>query len=339
MYWSWVVEFGLRVKDRELSQGLDKDGNPLKAISAKTRKYRRSAMTASGKGDPSAPPLMPARELSRTRSLLAGRALETHADFYWRFDAWTGESWGRVLAIHARKGRDVIGLSPKGVARVKALSWERWAKWKAGKFQPERPKLSSAPAIPRVGTYDVSRATFGIGGGPTPGAQSTGGMTYPEWRRYFTQPNPTNVAIPGRPAGRYNRLLAHVWGDPEKPPSPPGKAPQPKPKAPPKPVPQQQAPPMTGARFAGLANAAARSVPESDRWRGGNRVWIVDAFEQFGGGLSLDGFKRRLVEAHRRGEVTLAKLDLVGLLTPAERAKYDRSSIGTGLLAWQFIRV
>src|SRR4051812_3662699 len=69
LYWSWVTELGLRAKDKELSQGLDKDGRPLRAISAATRKHRRSAMTPSGKGDPSAPPLMPARALSRTRSL------------------------------------------------------------------------------------------------------------------------------------------------------------------------------------------------------------------------------------------------------------------------------
>jgi hypothetical protein len=232
-FWQWVVEFGLKVKDHELAQGLDKDGEDLEKISPKTRKYRRSAMTPSGKGDPNAPPLMPAKALSRTRSLLAGRALLTHAEFYWRFDAFTGESWGKVLANHAKKGRDVIGLSERGVARVRALAWERWDQWKRGKFVPGTPPVASAPVVPRVGTYDVSRATFGIGGGPTPGAPSTGGMTWPRWRRYFTQKNPTNVPIPGRPEGRYNRLLAHVWGQsggaapPRSPaPRPPGPRPQ-----------------------------------------------------------------------------------------------------------------
>jgi hypothetical protein len=226
MWWGWVVEFGLKVKDAELARGLDKDGEDLKRIRPRTRKYRRSAMTPSGKGDPNAPPLMPARALSRTRSLLAGRALSTHAEFYWRFDAFTGESWGKVLAIHARKGRDVIGISPKGLARVKALAWERWAAWKAGRYIPAPPKPPSVPVVPRVGTYDVKNATFGIGGTGPGGAQSTGGMTWPEWRKYFTSPNPTKVAIPGRPEGRYNRLLSHVWGQTGRP-SPPGSPAQP----------------------------------------------------------------------------------------------------------------
>src|SRR6185437_1836711 len=127
MFWGWAVDEGLRVKDAELARGLDKDGAPLRPISPATRKHRRAAMTASGKGDPSAPPLMPAYQLSRTRSLLAGRPLPTHADFYWRFDPFTGDSWGVILAIHAKAGRDVIGLSPKGVAKVKARCWARWA--------------------------------------------------------------------------------------------------------------------------------------------------------------------------------------------------------------------
>ena len=52
MYWQWVVDYGLRRKDKELAAGLDKDGNPLRPIAPETRKYRRSAMTPNGKGDP-----------------------------------------------------------------------------------------------------------------------------------------------------------------------------------------------------------------------------------------------------------------------------------------------
>jgi hypothetical protein len=234
MFWGWVVDLGLRAKDGELAKGLDRDGQPLRPISAKTRKYRRSAMTPDGKGDPSAPPLMPARVLSRTRSLLAGRALPTHAEFYWRFDAWTGDSWGRVLAIHARKGRDVIGLSDKGVARVRAQAWDRWERWKRGEAIEPKAKAGTAPGIPKVGSYSTEHATFGIGAagpGKFAAGEWTGGLTWPEWQRYFRQPNPAKVPIPGRPVGPYNRLLAHVWGQ-----APPGGPKPAKPKPKPKPA-------------------------------------------------------------------------------------------------------
>ena len=108
LYWSWVVELGLKRKDRELSQGLDKDGSPLRAISQYTRDHRRSAMTPSGKGDPGAPPLTPGYQKSRTRSLLAGRAFTTHAAFFWKYDAWTGDSWAVVLSYQAARGRDAL---------------------------------------------------------------------------------------------------------------------------------------------------------------------------------------------------------------------------------------
>jgi hypothetical protein len=216
LFWGWVVELGLARKDRELAQGLDKNGDPLRPISARTREHRRSAMTPDGRGDPSAPPLMPARQLSRTRSLLAGRAAEDAAIFYWRFDAFSGRSWGDVLAVHRRAGRDVIGLSPKGTARVRALAWERWRRWKAGTLAATPATTRSpSPGIPKVGSYSTAHATFGIGvRGPEKfgAGEWTGGMTWPEWRRYFRRASPTPVAIPGRPAAAYPRILAHVWG-------------------------------------------------------------------------------------------------------------------------------
>ena len=339
MFWQWVVEFGLRVKDRELAQGLDRDGNPLRAISARTRKYRRSAMTPSGKGDPSAPPLMPARALSRTRSLLAGRALSTHAEFYWRFDAFTGQSWGEVLKIHARKGRNVIGLSDQGVARVRNLAWERWSQWKRGKYVPQPARPRSVPVVPMVGTSDVRRATFGIGASGPGGPQSTGGMTWPEWRKYLRQP--AKVEIPGRPKQPYNRLLAYVWGEPAKPPGAPPRAPRPKPQAPPKPTVQRAAmapQPMSLERFAAGVQAAAQSVPLEMRWAE-NKVWIIDAYERFSGGLGYTEWKRRLVEANQQRLVTLARSDLPQRLTPAARAKQDASEVSQGPAVFHWIRV
>ena len=121
-----------RRRGKEILAGLDKDGKPLKPISKETREHRKSAMSPSGKGDPNAPPLIPASQKSRTYSLLAGRALTTHAEFFWRYDTWTGESWGDILAYQRTQGRDVIGISVAAVAKVKAQSWAKWESWKQG---------------------------------------------------------------------------------------------------------------------------------------------------------------------------------------------------------------
>lgn len=125
-----VVALGLEVKDKELAAGLDAHGVPLHAISQYTREHRKSAM---GPADPNAPPLTPAYGLSRTRSLLDGRAhvKEGYALFFWRKDAVTGKHWGQILGYHrAGKGklpvRDVIGLSPAGKAEVAARARQWW---------------------------------------------------------------------------------------------------------------------------------------------------------------------------------------------------------------------
>lgn len=248
-FWVWVVEFGIAAKVADIKAGLDKDGKPLRPITAKTRKYRRSAMTPSGKGDPNAPPLIPGHMKSRTISLLAGRAFSTHAEFHWRFDAWTGNEWGAILAIQARKGRDVIGLSKESTAKVKSRAWRRWADWKAGRYpvHPVMPRAIAAVGVPQVGSYDMSHATFGIGvddASKFATGQWTGGMTAPEWAAYFRQS--AAAAIPGRPNPRvaphpdvgpkFNRLLAHAWN---KAGPPPGVITIPKP-GPKRPVPKPQ---------------------------------------------------------------------------------------------------
>ena len=69
-FWPAVVRFGLLRKDQELAAGIDRFGQPMVPI-APRRTHRRSAM---GPADPNAPPLTPAHALSRTRSLLDGRA-------------------------------------------------------------------------------------------------------------------------------------------------------------------------------------------------------------------------------------------------------------------------
>jgi hypothetical protein len=228
LFWTWVVDLGLKRKDKELSQGLDKDGKPLRAISAYTRKHRRSAMTPSGKGDPSAPPLTPGHQKSRTRSLLAGRVVQRKdggfaADFWWRYDAWTGDSWMVVLNAQAKKGRDVFGLSDAGTAWVKTQAWAKWESYKRGTLKTPAARKPVAVGVPQIGDYDETYATYGIGASSSSHfttGQWTGGLTYDQLIKHFR--GSARASIPGRAANPkapnnivgpgYNRLLSHVWG-------------------------------------------------------------------------------------------------------------------------------
>jgi hypothetical protein len=218
MFYGWVVELGLKAKDRDLAKGLDKDGKRLKAISPRTRRYRKSAMTASGKGSPKAPPLTPAYERSRTRSLLTGRAYVDRAAFWWKFDAWTGDSWAKILEYQRQQGRDVFGLSPASRRRVMAEAFARYAKWERGESvaMPRAIGVPQAPPIAASHPANLNLATLGIGGpaggaAPAPGTW-TGGARFEERARFYRSPNPTPVAVPGRPQGTYNRILFHSWG-------------------------------------------------------------------------------------------------------------------------------
>jgi hypothetical protein len=236
LYWTWVLKLALARKDKELAAGLDKDGKPLRAISEYTRKHRRSAMTPSGKGDPAAPPLTPGLQKSRTRSLLAGRALSTHVDMFWRFDGFTGESWAVVLSYQAARGRDVFGISDEGLASIKVKSWALWESWKsnfartgsaateaAAKTTTTRSATTSRRQAGESMTVNKGRAptadaTYGIGASAP--RKGHGGRTPAEWAAYFRQT--AAAAPPGRAASppskspivgpRYNRLLSHVWG-------------------------------------------------------------------------------------------------------------------------------
>jgi len=216
-FWQLVTPIALAVKDRELAAGLDAQGEPLKLISARTRKNRRSAMTPSGKGDPSAPPLMPAYQKSRVRSLLAGRAFATHCELYWRYDPFTGASFDVILTYQKAMGRDVFGLSDLAMAKIKSQSWAAWAKWrKAGLAPTEKRSAFPAAALtagpqsriagiiarsaepnagataPKaVGSLSTRWITRGIGEpkvilkAPFTATRS-GAMTGPDWRRFFT---------------------------------------------------------------------------------------------------------------------------------------------------------
>jgi hypothetical protein len=211
-FWRQVVVVGLDVKDEELAAGKDRFGRRLRPIAPYTRKYRRSW---TGHADPDAPPLIPAYAESRTRAMLAGRALRDRAQFFWRADPVTGKSWGRILSIH-RAGvpkrnlpvRDVIGLSPASLARVQRQMAAWWAKYKKDlAAQEKRPKpgrivIPRPKGLPQVVYYGTKR--------------------------------------PVRPSSKikvYEELEQPPAPPPQPPAPPPKPAPKPKPPKPPKPPP------------------------------------------------------------------------------------------------------
>ena len=228
-YHRLVVEYGLKRKDWELARGLNARGEPMPPVKPATREHRRSEMTASGRGDPRAPYLMPGRGLSRTRSLLAGKAHADYAEFFWRFDAYTGDQWGRVLAAHARRGKayDVVGLSAKGKAWVAAKALKAWRKG----VRIAEPVMDDGPVeVELVGRTNLDYATEGIGGTLEQAkraiaeGRSSGFLTEDEWRKHYRQARPAIVgAAPGTSysvrTGKSNVLLQQVWGGSGKPPA------------------------------------------------------------------------------------------------------------------------
>jgi hypothetical protein len=205
----WIVVYGLKEKDADLAQGLDRNGQPLVPITEATRKNRMSAM---GPADPDAPPLMPAYAVSRTRLLLEGEPTVAGAQFWWGNDPHSGGDWGKILDDH-RQGigkqktvRDVIGISAAAVQRVRAQVLARWSLWKrAGLRAGWTPKWtppagpSRNPTLVVKGRTDWHNFTYGIGGtgAPRPGEQSTG--------VFFSRPGTGGGALggpapgPGRP--------------------------------------------------------------------------------------------------------------------------------------------
>ena len=218
MFYGWVVEIALRQKDRDLAKGLDKDGNALHPISANTRKYRKSAMTPSGKGDPSAPPLIPGWQKSRTRSLLTGKAFVDRAEFWWRYDAHTGDSWARILDYQASMGRDVFGLSPAAMTRVRAQAWERWHKWQRGKVIPVAKEYVAVAKPMRAGSYDTRYLDVMGHAEEIAKGQHIGFLTFEKLQEYMRQSAPARLV--GRPrmpkvmspisGPQYNRLIAQT---------------------------------------------------------------------------------------------------------------------------------
>jgi hypothetical protein len=138
--------------DKQTAAGLDKDGAMLRPIKASTRKHRRSAM---GPADPNAPPLQPAHELSRTRSLVDAKPVGMTIRVFWKFDPISGRRWSTILNYH-RVGaghlpvRDVFGLSQEARHRVLQAAYLWWAGYSRGLpvVFPVRPRPGRAARPP-----------------------------------------------------------------------------------------------------------------------------------------------------------------------------------------------
>jgi hypothetical protein len=279
-YWGHVLKLVLAAKDRELAAGLDRYGKPMTPLAASTIRGRRSAM---GPADPGAPPLTPAHELSRTRSLLTGRATANGVTCWWLLDRRTADSWGVILAHH-RAGsarlprRDVIGLSPASRASVAADAAKWWAR-------------REATMTLGGDHYDLSSGTrAGIERGIANGS-FTGFKMRAETKRELRE-----LGIVRKADGRYD--FSGSFG-PRKPPpaASPGPAPEPKPKPTPATVPAAPKPakparrkpngPAVGRRLIGVAGLpgpmeaeAGAAIKAVDSVHGDGRLPILPIQER-----------------------------------------------------------
>ena len=239
-------DIGLEEKRADIAAGLDAEGNPFAPLKPRTIKYRRSAM---GTADKNAPPLIPAHALSRTSSLLDARAHADHVLFFWRFDAHTEGPWGRILHYHrigaaALPVRDVFGLSPSCVARIKARVASWWDARRTGrglvaeglKAAPELQipaSIASTPAsIKVVGRTDIEHYTFGIGGDQSAVERAIAAGTSTGFRKPGTiKPRPWADSIPKPPGPNPPRPNPPTLSSPQasapRPPAPRPPAPHP----------------------------------------------------------------------------------------------------------------
>ena len=326
-YWTAVSQYVIEAKDLELRKGLDKDGNPMAALAAKTIANRHSDM---GPADPNAPPLQPAHGLSRTRSLFTAEpnTRATAVVCWWRYDGLTSDSWGEILEYH-RQGsarlpvRDVIGLSPQSLATVKRRSAAWWLGYQSGLITPKTPTGSG-----------WGRATPLPGTGPRTAAEINRSPTASPGGRQWTDPTGHVYTMQGGIALKL----------PKSPPVFASKVPNPRltiPKPEKLPVPPPAAPVLTLQQFGRKALAAARLVPEAERFTS-RKVWIVDAYAQYLKAYPLttiDEFKRLLLEAHQAGHIELARADTTGWGGVAVLAKDADSTIDTGISQFQAIMI
>ncbi len=184
--------------------------------------------------------------------------------FFWRFDEHTAGPWGRILHYH-RIGaghlpvRDVFGLSPSCVARIKAKVARWWDTRKTGralvaeglKAAPELRVPAGIAATPGpikvVGRTDLGSYTFGIGGSKSAVERSIAAGTFTGFRKASEiKPRPWSDSLPKpQPPGpnppRPNPTAAGA------PPTPRAPAPRPTSFAPRPPAPLPKLGPSTAA--------------------------------------------------------------------------------------------
>lgn len=182
-----LVQVVLSEKDAELDAGLDRHGRKLQPLKLSTILHRHSAM---GRADPLAPPLMPAHAMSRTRAWLTGK-VEGDPDSGYRAVFGWRQQWGTILGYHARGAghlpvRDVIGLAPATMARIKARALNWWVMNKnlllSGVYIPKE----VAAAVPKRGAearnvvIGGKTYTFGISTGTAEGGAFSAAEAYME---------------------------------------------------------------------------------------------------------------------------------------------------------------
>jgi hypothetical protein len=216
-FWTFVSGLVVLAKDLELRQGLDRDGNPMAALSKYTKKHRKSAM---GTADPNAPPLTPAYGLSRTRSLFSAQPMSTAQGVvcWWTYDANTGLSWGEILKYH-RDGnarlpvRNVFGLSNVSLARIKEQARIWWLGYQQGE--------PTTPGPIKFQSTGWGRATPVGGSGPSPFETRGGKIQVTIGNHVYTmqgglgvklpkQPPPTFASAVPKPMKPYSRQIASM---------------------------------------------------------------------------------------------------------------------------------
>lgn len=262
-FWRTVVALVLEVKDRELAAGLDAFGQPMTPISKYTREHRKSAM---GPADPNAPPLTPAYGLSRTRSLLDGRAhaAQHYALFFWR--SYEGQHWGRILGYHRKGGkrlpvRNVIGLSPAGKAEVERRARQWWdtrvrhvvpvpepvkVPTPGGAtlirtipaYKPQNPAAAVPKANRRIGQVEANAHVYTLQGGSVAQInRAVANGTFSGFERLARDEHGNLTAAGARVRKLLDAARGRGGNNPPAPPAPPAPAPAPAPKPKPKPRP------------------------------------------------------------------------------------------------------
>ncbi|WP_165076030.1 hypothetical protein [Paludisphaera rhizosphaerae] len=237
-YWALAAEQVLKVKDGDLAKGLAADGKPLGRPSTKWLRHRRSAMTATGSGDPSAPLFQPGNELSRVRSLLTARGYDGWVRVWWRYDPHTHREWGEILAHWASvKGErwNVLGMpevSVRAARRQAEASWRKQAIRQPVDMKTVYQPVRNVHTLPverggrRPQTLDVHTGSMEEIARASRDGRFSGWMTPTQLDQFWREGRAVKpVGIPSRTApvilrGVGNRQLEATWGASPVPPKP-----------------------------------------------------------------------------------------------------------------------